>query len=293
LTPKVSIILLSALRWNLTRRCLNSIQAHTNGVSYEIIIVDMGGSEDAKQGLMEYAARDSRLRLLMHTENHGPAKGRNLALAEAIGDFIVFLDNDTIVCPGWLDALLYAAETQPKYGLYGGKLVCPNDYIYFCSRNIVDEVRDHTRFVGIHVTVPYRRDDPAVCNEESVPWYPTGCLLGRKEDLHTIGGFDERFRFVEEDKDLCFRMRTAGKPVLYVPACEVIHDRGQDDVYDTTIRYNNIREIQENIRLFEKVWDCCIELVYSRTCLEKVGYSPAMIDSITDGPLREFFTVLS
>jgi len=291
-TATVSIILLSALRWNLTERCLQSIYENTPGHALEIIVVDMGGSPDAENGLRGHATRDDRIRLVMNQHNMGTSRGRNQALEVATGEFVVFLDNDAVVCPHWLDALLRAAQVDNGIGLYGGKLICSNDHVYFCNRYIHDVVRDGRRYVGVNVTVPFFRDDPEVNSEELVPWYPTGCLMGRRRDLLAIAGFDEGFRFVEEDKDLSLRMRELGKQILYVPGCEVIHDRGQDAVYDSTIRFKNTGEMQRDVRDFEKRWSCRVELIYSRECLENLGYAPELVEDMVGGPLKDLFTVI-
>jgi GT2 family glycosyltransferase len=291
-TPSVSVVLLSALRWNLTERCLQSIYAHTTGQDLEIVVVDMGGSSEAAGGLASHAARDGRVRLVMNDRNVGTSRGRNQGLAECAGEFVVFLDNDAVVRPGWLHALLRAAAVDDGIGLYGGKLVCSNGRVYFCNRYIHDVVRDGHRYVGVNVTVPYCRDDPEVNVREVVPWYPTGCLMGRRRDLLAIAGFDEGLPFVEEDKDLSLRMRAYGKQVLYVPECEVLHDRGQDAVYDATIRFRNAARMERNVRDFERKWGCSVELIYSRTCLESLGYAPELIEDMVSGPLRDLFTVV-
>lgn len=288
----VSVVLLSALRWNLTERCLESIFANTPAQELEIVVVDMGGSADAAEGLAAHAARDGRLRLVMNDDNVGTSRGRNQGLAACSGEFVVFLDNDAVVRPGWLDALLAAAQPDDGIGLYGGKLVCSNGHVYFCNRYIHDVVRGGHRYVGVNVTVPYYRDDPEVNVREIVPWYPTGCLMGRRRDLLAISGFDEGLPFVEEDKDLSLRMRAHGKQVLYVPACEVVHDRGQDAEYDATVRFRNASRMEQNVRDFERKWDCTVELVYSRTCLEDLGYAPQLIEDMVSGPLRDLFTVI-
>ena len=94
------------------------------------------------------------------------------------------------------------------------------------------------------------------------------------------------------DKDLSLRMRAHGKQVLYVPACEVVHDRGQDAEYDATVRFRNASRMEQNVRDFERKWDCTVELVYSRTCLEDLGYAPQLIEDMVSGPLRDLFTVI-
>ena len=288
----VSIVLLSALRWNLTERCLQSIYEHTHGHDLEIVVVDMGGSSEAAEGLASHAARDGRLRLVMNDGNVGTSRGRNLGLEVATGDFVAFLDNDAVVRPGWLDALLRAAQVDDGIGLYGGKLVCSNGHVYFCNRYVHDVIREGRRYIGVNVTVPFYRDDPEVNEEELVPWYPTGCLMGRRRDLLAVAGFDEALPFVEEDKDLSLRMRAFGKQILYVPACEVLHDRGQDAVYDSAIRFKNAAALERNVRDFERKWDCRVELIYSRQCLEDLGYAPELIEDMVAGPLKDLFTVI-
>lgn len=287
-----SIVILSALRWNSTRQCIESIRAGTEGVDYEIVVVDMGGCPEAEAGLRRLATDDPRLKLVMNGANAGTSRGRNLGIARACGRHFVFLDNDTLVRPGWLAALLDAAARRPDAGLFGGKLVCPNGFIYFCNRYIHDCVRGDRRFVGVKVTEPFNERDPRVNIEEDVPWYPTGCLLGRRDEIVSIGGFNEELRFIEEDKDLSLRMKQAGRGIVYVPACEVVHDRVKDPLYDSSIRFRNLEQMKEDLRRFETKWNCAVELIYSKQCLAIVGYSDAMIEDMRNGELRKFFTVV-
>lgn len=289
--PLVSIILLSALRMKCTQKCIESIFHHTSGVNFEIIIVDMGKDKVLEEWLLKQEELHSNLKVIYNTDNVGTSKGRNQAIKQARGSYIVFLDNDAQVTNSWLKNLLESSYRWPKAGLFGAKLICPNGYIYFCNKYIYDEVINGIHRIGIKITDNLYNDDPVINQEVEVPWYPTGCLMVRKKTLEAIGGFDEDLMFVEEDKDLCLRAKSLGNSIIYCPASVVIHDRVHDEKYDKLVRFGNILRVKEDIKYFELKWQRKVDLIYSRQCLENLGYSEEFIDSIVSGPLGGIFTL--
>ena len=110
----------------LTRQCLDALLAEPPRVSHELIVVD-DGSTDATPGLL--AGYGGRVRVVTHAANAGFARSCNDGAAVARGEFLVFLNNDTVPQPGWLDALIRHAERHPRAGAVGSKLLFPDDTV--------------------------------------------------------------------------------------------------------------------------------------------------------------------
>lgn len=290
--PLVSIILLSALRMKCTQKCIESIFQNTKEIDFEIIIVDMGKDEALKQWLTELPLLNHNIKVIFNQNNVGTSRGRNQAIKEAQGEYLLFLDNDTIVTPFWLQHLLETVKRWPKACLFGAKLICQNGYVYFCDKYIYDSESNGAKIIGVKITSDLRNDSPEANKETEVSWYPTGCLLAKKETIEEIEGFDENLVFVEEDKDLSLKVRAIGGQIIYCPESVVIHERTHDEAYDTVIRFGNIARIKEDIKYFELKWQRKVDLIYSRQCLENLGYSIDLIDSMAHGELEGIFTLI-
>jgi GT2 family glycosyltransferase len=102
--------------------CLRSIAAHPSRIAAEIIVVDDCSSDDTEATLPQIEG----LRYQRNPQNLGFIGACNAGAAAARGDYLVFLNNDTAVQPGWLDALVETFDTQERVGLVGAKLIYPD-----------------------------------------------------------------------------------------------------------------------------------------------------------------------
>lgn len=200
-----------------TFSCLHSLAEHSGKTSYEVIVVDDQSPEpvtDAMPGV-------TGVRVIRNATNLGFIRNCNLAAREARGKYIVFLNNDTLVTAGWLEALLAPFERDDKTGAVGAKLIYPDGTLQEAGGIIW---RDGSAWnYG-------RGDDPAKAEYNyvrEVDYCSGACLAVRKQDFLAHGGFDEAFVPAYcEDSDFCLRMRSLGFKVLYQPACTVVHFEG-------------------------------------------------------------------
>lgn len=194
-----SVVVLHYGRHDLTDTCLDSI-----GDDVEVVLVDN-----------DPGYRHDRVDLLIRPrKNTGYAKGCNLGAAVASGDVLVFLNNDTVCHPGWLDALL-AGFDEPRVGIVGAQLRYPDGSVQHAG---VDIYRDaHGTLTGAHADVSLfdvRRDVRAVTG---------ACMAVHRQCWLQLGGFDEGFWNGYEDVDFCLRA-TAGQWVIrYEPDAVVTH----------------------------------------------------------------------
>ncbi|MBP7087896.1 MAG: glycosyltransferase [Candidatus Omnitrophica bacterium] len=288
--PLVSIIILSALRKACTQRCLKSIDKFTM-VSHEIIIVDMGGDKNIKKWLIGEEKKRNNLKVIFNAGNVGTSRGRNQGIKIAQGKYIVFLDNDIVVSKYWLFALIETFRRWPKIASAGSKIICPNNYVYIGDKYIYDTNDKGIRKIGLKVIKPYLSSDSKINIEKEVPWYSTGCLMVYSSILKNIGAFDENLFSIEEDKDLCLKIKKIGKKIIYCPKSYVIHDRIRDSFYENHIRYKDIGRLKKDISYFEAKWDRKVELIYSKKALKDIGYSEILIKQMTIGRLKDFFSV--
>jgi GT2 family glycosyltransferase len=229
-----------------TRRCLDSIAAHTPQ-PHEVLVVDNGSDAGTLAALR---ARDD-ITLLEMEENIGAPAARNRALEVARGDPIVFLDNDTMVTPRWLELLAAHTWANPRVGLVGPM-----------SNNV-----SGTQFIDDDSYDPERLDEYASARsaEHAGDHHYTArlilfALLVRRRVLETIGGFDTIFgRWGFEDDDFSLRAAIAGFR-LRVAEDVFIHHTGSQTSVAAKLDYT--RFLEANWDLFKKKWSIDGDLAY-------------------------------
>lgn len=232
--PVASIIIPVHARPDLTEACLRSIAAHTDGPGYEVIVVDDRAGEDH---LPVWAAvKNARV---IHNETQlGFIRNNNLAAAEANGRYLVLLNNDTQVKPGWLRALVNRVESADDIGVVAPKLLYPDGTLQEAGGVIFSDGNGWNFGRGQDATRPeynYVRE---------IDYGSGAALLVRRDLWRQLGGFDERYLpMYYEDTDLCFAARDAGYRVVFEPRAEVIHVEGATagtDVSQSSKRFQEI-----------------------------------------------------
>jgi len=208
----------------LTNRCLESIIKETAEGTYEVIVVDNGSDEPTQQLL----AGVTNLRLIRNETNVGFVGACNQGAAAARGEFVVFLNNDTVVLPDWLDPMLRLFERESRVGAVGARLVYPTAKLQEAGGIIWSD--GHGWNYG-------RNEDPnapAFGYVREVDYCSGACLTVRRSLFERLGGFDTRYApAYYEDADLAFRLREIGYRVLYQPAARVVHFEGATAGTDT------------------------------------------------------------
>jgi GT2 family glycosyltransferase/thioredoxin-like negative regulator of GroEL/2-polyprenyl-3-methyl-5-hydroxy-6-metoxy-1,4-benzoquinol methylase len=210
-----SIIIPVFNKMELTRQCLTHLAEVTDGCSYEVIVVD-NNSTDGTQEFLANLGGD--IQVISNPENFGFSKACNQGAAAAKGRFLVFLNNDTIPKPGWLQALVDEVETHQDVAVVGSKLLYPDETIQHAgvvfSKNCLTPYHIFKGAPGDLHAANVRREFQVVT---------AACFLVRRKDFEGVGGFDEGFRNGFEDVDLCLKIRERGRKVIYQPKSTLYH----------------------------------------------------------------------
>jgi GT2 family glycosyltransferase/glycosyltransferase involved in cell wall biosynthesis len=218
-SKRISIVMPVFNKVEFTQKAIESIRRHTSGSDYEIIVVDNGSSD----GTVDYLAGEQDILCWRNEENLGFARASNQGALLSYGDTLVFLNNDTEVHGGWLDALLNELHSEPQTGIVGGRLLYPDGTIQHAGVAIG---RDQIPF---HIHRGLAADHPLVSERRCYPVVTAACAAVRREEFYRLGMFDEGFVNGHEDIDLCLRYRQGGQRVVYRPDCVVTHHESVSD----------------------------------------------------------------
>lgn len=241
--PTASIIVPVFNKIDYTLTCLAALAGCNEATPYEVIVVDDGSSDDTTTRIPAIEG----VRYVRNSSNQGFIGSCNRGAALARGEFLVFLNNDTAVQPGWLDALLGTFESYRDAGLVGAKLLYPDGTLQEAGGILYNDGRggNYGRF-----DAPL---DPRYTHVRDVDYCSGAAVAIRKDLFDRLGGFDDRYRpAYYEDADLAMRVREAGQRVLYQPHSMVIHFEG---ITSGTSEGSGIKSYQvRNREIFAQRW---------------------------------------
>lgn len=209
----LSVIVLS---WNtraLLVNCLESLMSQTGRLAFEVIVAD-NASEDGSREMV--AALFPRVTLVVNSTNVGFGSGNNAALPHASGRFVMFLNSDTVVTDGALDALVTFADSSPDIGIVGAKLLNGDGTLQYSCRRYPNLGAGFFRSTPLGKLFPrnqfaadYMMTDWDHATPRDVDWVSGAALMIRRALIDQIGCFDEAFYMYCEDVDLCRRANQA------------------------------------------------------------------------------------
>jgi len=216
--PTASILILTRHGPQRLERCLAALARLPDPVSREILLLLNDADDDVCGMLDAYAARS---RVLESPVNMGFAAGCNMAAGAATGRYLVFLNDDTEVEPGWLEALIEIAEADPGVGAVGSCILFPDGSVQETGSIIWQD--GSTMGLG-RGELP---ESPSVGFVRQVDYCSACSLLVRREAWDAVGGFcEDYFPAYYEDVDFCLSIRALGYRVLYAPRSRVRHHEG-------------------------------------------------------------------
>ncbi len=212
--PAVSVVIVNWNRRELLRACLLAMRAQTLR-QFELIVVD-NGSEDGSAAMVE--AEFPEAALIRNATNAGYCAANNQGIRQARGRYLALLNNDAEPEPGWLEALVRAAQTAPGIGM------CASKILFYEQRDVIDKAG--------HLIYPDGQNRGRGCGQldrgqfdrQEEALFPDGCAaLYDHRAIEEAGMFDEQFFAYGDDADLGLRIRLAGWGCLYVPDAVVYH----------------------------------------------------------------------
>ncbi|MDO9390372.1 MAG: glycosyltransferase family 2 protein [bacterium] len=254
-TTDLSISIVSYNVKRLLGLCLESIQAHTKGISYQVIVVD-NGSRDGTVAML--AEKFPWVKVMANRKNRGFAAAQNTGLGMGRGRYLFSLDSDTYITEDTFTAMVRFMDKYPQAGAAGAKLLSPQGVRQYSRRRFppsIWPVLYRGSFLK-NILPPsaqvryYEMSDVVLASETEVDWVYGGNIIFRRQALEQVGLFDERFFIYCEDIDISYRLQEHGWKRYFVPDARIFH-YGQQGTNQIKVR-SYCRHVLSYLKLFQK-----------------------------------------
>ena len=240
---KASVIIPVFNKVEFTFQCLRSLLRELNGDDTEIIVVNNGSTDETREVLSHFAGL---VRVVDNETNRGFVDACNQGASLARGRYLVFLNNDTVVLPGWLDALVETAERDAGAGAVGSLFLYPDGRIQEAGAILWSNGE------AFHYGWGRSPEDRRFTFAREVDYCSGASLLIRRELFERLGGFDRRYApAYYEDADLCMGVRSLGYKVVYQPLSRLIHYEGATAGRDTRTGFKHYQVVNRE-KFYEK-----------------------------------------
>jgi len=247
LYKKVSIIIVTYNNLNYTKLCIDSILLRSQYPDYEIIIVDNNSTDGTREYLKELNVKMPHIKIILNEKNEGFAKANNKGI-QAISDeseYVIFLNNDTIVTRGWLSRLLRHLDDN-TIGMVGPVTnFCGNEARIDVSYKTIEELNEFSeRYLRDHMK-------PVSFDIDMLAFY---CVAMKRKLIDEIGFLDERFEIgLFEDDDFAHRVKMRGYRLVCAEDV-FIHHFGEASFGKLKESGEYKKLFEENKRRFEEKW---------------------------------------
>ncbi len=246
--PRVSVIVLTYNNWAYTEACLHSLDASGDYGDLEIVVVDNASTDGTVNRLAAWlegpAPRGQVRRLILNAENLGFAAGNNVGLQAAGGEFLVLLNNDTYVTPGWVRTICAHFRSDPRLGLLGP-----------VTNNIGNEARIEIAYQDMGEMVEQARRYTLANPGRRYPMRTVAffCVAMPRHVYEAVGGLDERYGvgFFEDD-DYCRRVEQDGWSIACAEDVFVHHHLSAS--FDNMQSDQKLALFERNKRTYEAKW---------------------------------------
>ena len=218
------------INWNtrdLLVDCLNSIEKHVKGYSFETFVVD-NNSSDGSADLVEKLFHN-RVNLIRNSENMGFARANNQAIKSAKGRYVILLNSDTVLNKRTVSGLVTFLDSHSDAAMAGPRMIDENGKLQNSYDNFPALITELLNKSILRILFPGKFAGKSLKTDLpfEVDSLIGACIAIRSEAIKEVGMFDEDYFFFLEETDWCFRMRRAGWKIFHQPEIDIIHLQGQ------------------------------------------------------------------
>lgn len=266
----LSIVIVSFNTLEMTRQTILSVLDTAKGFEYEIIVVDNNSTDGSLEMLQELGEKNKSIIVIANEENLGFSKANNRGVKKSSGEYILFLNSDTMLSERTLEEMLGFMKQNPEAGVATCKLLLTSGEVDDAShRGFPTPWRSFCHFSGLSTLFPRSR----IFAGYTLGWMD----LSKTHEIEACAGafmivprivgekirwWDEDFFFYGEDLDFCYKVKELGYKIYYVPEFECLHYKGVSSgikkISSTITHANNEskkRVIKERFRAMKLFYD--------------------------------------
>lgn len=233
----LSIIIVNFNTKDLTNQTIDSIIKNTEGISYEIVVVD-NSINKSEQCTYE----SSLVKVIPDVENHGFGHACNIGADNSKGEILLFLNSDTLVHDSSLSKCVDYIKGNEKVGALGGRVLLKDGTLdHGCKRGFPTPEAAFYYYAGLDKRYPaskkfgvYRQTFLNEFEINEVDSVSGAFLMVRRRLFNEAGRFDEAFFMYGEDLDLCYRIKEKGYKIIYYPEAIITHLKGQSGLHKSS-----------------------------------------------------------
>jgi len=230
---KLSVIIVNYNVTKLLRNCLHSIEKYLPSIHYEVIVADNRSTDESWKVLIE---EFPKVKFLALEENFGFAKANNLAVKNALGEYILILNPDTEIESNDIKTLLDFADSKENFGCLGVRMHDANgNFLPESKRSVPDMFNSFEKlFTGFkkNNSKSYYRNDIGEFDIAEVEVITGAFFLCKKAVYEKVGGLDEKYFMYGEDVDLCYTLLQNGFQNYYYGEISILHHKGESTIKD-------------------------------------------------------------
>lgn len=232
--PDVSVVIVNYNTKDLTISCMESIFRYTQGVDYEVIVVDNASSDGSVEAIRAFGRGHQEVVLCENAENVGFGRANNIGVAEAEGKYIFLLNSDTVLQNDAVSLFYEKAESGYQDYILGSYLLDREG----CRANSYSDIEDifHILLRDLYLCIPFlykvrKALLPLKFEAEALEEKDVGFIIGadmflRRDVFERIGGFDEHIFMYGEDEDFALRALKIGIKSRIILEPQIIHLEG-------------------------------------------------------------------
>jgi GT2 family glycosyltransferase len=244
----LTTILVSYNTREMTMSCLKSLQAATDDITSEIVVVD-NASGDSSANAIRAGFPDATL--VENADNVGFSRAVNQALRLASGEFVMLLNPDCIVTPGATDALVTYLVAHSDVGIVAPLVTHPEGRLTVLSAGYLPNLwhtvvhyfgLSRVSIFGQRLRGLNLRSGRDTQGPREVEWVSGACLVASRALFSELGGLSDRWFMYGEDMDFCARAMDHGYKVVHLPSAHVTHEVGASSSGASTLWIDNLED---------------------------------------------------
>lgn len=230
--PKLdlSIITISYNTRDILHACLTSIVKYTHDLDYEIIVVSTGSNDGSLEMIKDFSQKNPKVKLVDAKANIGFGRGNNLGVKHARGEYLLFLNSDTLIFNNALKEAVDIIREHPEAGAYSCRLLnadgsfqpsgghFPTFGNLFAWQLGLDDLP-----VLSHLISSFHPKQSQYDQNRDMDWVTGAFMMIKKNLFDQVGGFDKNIFMYTEEMELCYRLAQLGHRTFYTNTPAITH----------------------------------------------------------------------